>query len=234
MISSNMKAVNIQVIRAGNKKGDPVVTDICALQYLPEGKIKYKLSFEHAFALKVQDTLQTDWSSYNLSIGNAGDVISAISLLSVEEISKIRNLPTVEAVSERDDPWMAGWVLGIYRLIRTTIQNYKTSIVERITTQLKAIDQGAAESVDVVDQYMGWVNHRNYNMLVAAYDMFFTRFPFHTFASLRIGTTGTRFRDCAGLMSYGYVLDVLGMSKATDLMDWVFIEGVGNDINDNY
>lgn len=36
-------------IRPGNKKGDPVVTDICALQYLPEGKIKYKLNFEHAY-----------------------------------------------------------------------------------------------------------------------------------------------------------------------------------------
>lgn len=36
-------------IRPGNKKGDPVVTDICALQYLPEGKIKYRLNFEHAY-----------------------------------------------------------------------------------------------------------------------------------------------------------------------------------------
>jgi len=36
-------------IRPGNKKGDPCVTDICALQYLPEGVIKYKLQFSDAW-----------------------------------------------------------------------------------------------------------------------------------------------------------------------------------------
>lgn len=36
-------------IRPGNKKGDPCVTDICALQYLPEGKIKYKVDFDQEY-----------------------------------------------------------------------------------------------------------------------------------------------------------------------------------------
>lgn len=33
-------------IRPGNKTGDPCVTDICELQYLPEGTIQYKLKFK--------------------------------------------------------------------------------------------------------------------------------------------------------------------------------------------
>lgn len=36
-------------IRPGNKKGDPCVTDICAIQYLPEGKIKYKVDFDQEY-----------------------------------------------------------------------------------------------------------------------------------------------------------------------------------------
>lgn len=36
-------------IRPGNVKGDPCVTDICALQYLPEGIIKYKLKFSDSW-----------------------------------------------------------------------------------------------------------------------------------------------------------------------------------------
>uniref|UniRef100_A0A6P7GZV6 Uncharacterized protein LOC114348544 n=1 Tax=Diabrotica virgifera virgifera TaxID=50390 RepID=A0A6P7GZV6_DIAVI len=32
-------------IRPGSQKGDPCVTDICALQYLPQGLIKYKINF---------------------------------------------------------------------------------------------------------------------------------------------------------------------------------------------
>jgi hypothetical protein len=36
-------------IRPGNKVGDPVVTDIRCLRYLPEGLIQYKLSFDDEF-----------------------------------------------------------------------------------------------------------------------------------------------------------------------------------------
>ncbi|CAG4949537.1 unnamed protein product [Parnassius apollo] len=61
--------------------------------------------------------------------------------------------------------------------------------------------------------------------------MFFTKFPTHPYACMRIGTTGSRHRDCAALISYGYLLNLLGMTNTTDVMDWVFIEQVGNDID---
>lgn len=61
--------------------------------------------------------------------------------------------------------------------------------------------------------------------------MYFNKFPLHPLANLRIGTTGSRFRDCAALISYGYLADLLGMTKNTDVMDWVFLEHVGNDID---
>jgi hypothetical protein len=37
-------------IRPGNKVGDPVVTDIKVLQYLPEGVIKVKMDFSEDFS----------------------------------------------------------------------------------------------------------------------------------------------------------------------------------------
>lgn len=36
-------------IRPGRKKGDPVVTNICALHYDPNGTISYKLHFSDAW-----------------------------------------------------------------------------------------------------------------------------------------------------------------------------------------
>ncbi|CAG4936415.1 unnamed protein product [Colias eurytheme] len=47
-------------IRPGNKKGDPVVTDICALQYLPEGKIKYRINFEDDYEYLPRRISNTD------------------------------------------------------------------------------------------------------------------------------------------------------------------------------
>lgn len=60
--------------------------------------------------------------------------------------------------------------------------------------------------------------------------MFFHKFPGNKLSTFRIGTTGSRHRDCAALMSYGYILDVLGMKALTEFMDWVFIPKVGDEI----
>lgn len=126
---------------------------------------------------------------------------------------------------------MAGYALAIYRLSKATVREYKQQIATRVSTQLKAIKSSAPDITDVVDIYKGWTGDKGYSKLVAVYDMFFNKFPSHSLASLRIGTTGSRFRDCAALLSYGYITELLGMSKITDVMDWVFIEHIGNDID---
>lgn len=48
---------------------------------------------------------------------------------------------------------------------------------------------------------------------------------------MRVGTTGSRFRDCAGLMSYGYLLALLNMGNVSSLLEWVFVETIAKDIN---
>lgn len=39
---------------------------------------------------------------------------------------------------------------------------------------------------------------------------------------MRIGTTGSRYKDCAGLLLYGYMMQLLGMEELIELMDWVY------------
>lgn len=43
------KNMSYHSVRPGRKTGDPTVNDIRALQYLPEGKIKYKIQFDDAY-----------------------------------------------------------------------------------------------------------------------------------------------------------------------------------------
>lgn len=104
-------------------------------------------------------------------------------------------------------------------------------MAKRITTQLRALRSTAPEMTDVVDLYSSWSSDKGYNMLVASYDMFFHRFPNHQYANLRIGTIGSRYRDCAALLSFGYISAFLGMDRLTEVLDSVFVEQVGKDID---
>lgn len=130
-----------------------------------------------------------------------------------------------------DDHWLAGYALCIYRLIRANVGEYKSQLADRIGTQLKSITASAPAVTDVVDLYKAWSGDKGYNTLVAAFDMFFFKFPLHPRANLRIATTGTRHRDCSGILAYGFLMKLLGFPKLTDVMDWVFLEQIGDDID---
>lgn len=85
---------------------------------------------------------------------------------------------------------------------------------------MKALASNALDISDPGDNDRGWINNKEFNMLIAAYDMYFRKFPHHKSANMRIGSTGSRYRDCAGLMSFGYLMNLLGMENLTDIMDW--------------
>ncbi|VVD05705.1 unnamed protein product [Leptidea sinapis] len=44
-----------------------------------------------------------------------------------------------------------------------------------------------------------------------------------------MGSLGSRFRDCAGLLSVGYAMTILNID-AGSLMDWVFVPAMGEEI----
>lgn len=188
-------------------------------------------TFLYYMAKTIRYKLEEDWKSYKITIGQKNQEITPLDLIHVETTTRITDVQLMTAVTPADDGWIAAYLLAIYRLTKATVNEYKTQIAQRVSTQLKSIKGDAMDITGVVDMYKGWTGDRGYNTLVAAYDMFFHRFPLHPLANMRIGTTGSRFRDCAALISYGYIMDILGMPNATDLMDWVFIEQIGSDID---
>lgn len=185
--------------------------------------------YHYGKTIKVK--LDEKWTSYGVEVGDKDQEISPMSLIQVNLVESPREFPKSEASEAEDDTWMAGCVLSIYRLIRTSISEYKNQMAKRITTQLRALRSTAPEMTDVVDLYSSWSSDKGYNILVASFDMFFHRFPNHQYSNLRIGTIGSRYRDCAALLSFGYISTLLGMDRLTEVMDWVFVEQVGKDID---
>lgn len=185
--------------------------------------INLALTYLYLYAQKIEAKLDSDWSSYNREIGKKDQTITPLHLLSVKATTKTEEFQGSHS-SPENEAWYALYILSIYRMIHSNLAEYRGLLQKRITEQMKAITSSATEMTEVVDIYIGWENNREYKILVSAYDMFFHRFPKHQYANMRVGTTGARFKDCSALMSLGYIMQVLGMKKAAEVLDWVFVE----------
>lgn len=82
-------------------------------------------SFLYYYGLTVTAKLEEDWRSYDVDIGLKDQLVSPISLLQIKTVNKAKEILKSEAATEEDDSWMAGYSLSIYRLIRTSVSEYK-------------------------------------------------------------------------------------------------------------
>ena len=72
--------------------------------------------------------------------------------------------------------------------------------------------------------YDGWTNDQSYMKVCAVVDMFFTMFKEHKWAGIRLATIRSRYKDCAALISLGYIVRVLGMESESEYLEWVFTD----------
>ena len=68
------------------------------------------------------------------------------------------------------------------------------------------------------------------NKLIAAYDMYFCKFPKHDRSYLRVCTINSRYRDCDALMSLGYIKNLLNIKDEADILDWVYTNQIADEI----
>lgn len=100
------------------------------------------------------------------------------------------------------------FILCIYRLAKGSTQEYREILERRITDQLTAVGEAKMSCAGADSTYYAWLKDTNYLKLVAATDMYMYRFKHHEKSELRIGTLGSRYRDCAALSSFGYALKI--------------------------
>ena len=75
-----------------------------------------------------------------------------------------------------------------------------------------------------------WQLCYDYNKMIAAFDMYFCKFPKHEKSYLRVCTINSRMKDCAALMSLGYITRLLNMQDDSDIFDWVFTTQMAEEL----
>ncbi|AZL49340.1 nucleoprotein, partial [Cuiaba virus] len=167
--------------------------------------------------------LETDWKSFGLTIGEKDKSVSWLDIVNVvtqdeEPLPKESSVQTTK-ISDRS---LAIMCLSVYRLNSTQNDDHRTRISDNISKFL--IDDPNLERVDLSPCTAGfkkWMKNKNFLKLVAALDMFYSRFTEEDEAAVRIGTLGSRYKDQSVWVSLGYFSRITGFT-GSKFLDWIW------------
>lgn len=195
----------------------------------------------YTYGLGLIETCDADWVSFGVTIGKKGDEVNPWDLVKVTigtayhptEATGGTSMP-MSAIPQTDiSTWtpkaIVLYILCVYRLLRVTNQEYVTLLTSKMEQQMTAEGGSGMKLSGATLVYAGWISDRNYLKLVAAYDMFLYHFKTSEAGILRLGSLGSRFRDCAGLLSFGYAMSILDIDAGA-LMDWIFVKTMGDEM----
>ena len=200
--------------------------------YIKEGKVPVDIavSFLYAYAKKyIHTKFDSVWKSYGVTIANKGDTVTPLSVLEIE-ISTTDGSNKLECSIKPEDPhWLAMFALSVYRIGRVQNDDYKEKLKLKIVGQMKHLGFTSTNyPADIV--FDTWQLNNDCNKLIAAFDMYFCKFPKHEKSYLRVCTINSRMKDCAALMSLGYITRLLNMQDDSDILDWVFTTQMAEEL----
>lgn len=186
--------------------------------------------FLYEYFKDITAELTGDWVSYDVQIGTSGETIRPWSIMEVTTVPcSLSNAPVGMKSTPTEFPWLALAVLGPCQLSRISDQAYAEDIKKRIVIQMKALGSGNT-TFPSSSAYEGWTDDENYCKMAGTIDMFFHHFPNHPLSRIRIATLSTRFRDCSGLTSVGFITGILSLKDESEFLDWVFTEQIGMEL----
>lgn len=181
----------------------------------------------------LKGTLQEDWKSFGQTIGRKDQTISARDLLVATLLA-----PTVLDGSDEAAPnpdvtkWVVLMLMAPYRLNSGLRADYKATLSARLNTLIGEIHphpQNFVFTNYLVGKGM-WEQDKDYSKVVAALDMFLSKFPEHPDAKIRICSISARYKDCAALTGIEYLRNLTGTAYG-ELMMWIFTPGPGTEIS---
>lgn len=169
------------------------------------------LAYLHTIAKELKLTLETDWISYKLIIGQAGSIIDPFSLIKEigeEEIdlseSQIKSLERPVSISNtRENRYkLATLLLAVYRIGKASITRKPDFYRDRLfATLMSSTSFAEFPNIDrsMLEQYVYWVKISDYRKTLAMYDMFLSRANRKDLSYMRVGTLVTAYEDCHAL-----------------------------------
>lgn len=183
--------------------------------------------------------INTAWKSYKIQIvsnAEGGDVNVQSLLHAVKASNKV--LETVDTGKELRNsiPFLAGICLAPHRVVQGMKADYVDGLKKRMWTQIRChVDpEMKKEELDQFD-FAGWIDHnldwsqeRDYGVIVAAYDMFWSKCKDNKYASLRVCTIRSRYLDCTAFMGWQYLRNIT-KSSFLELATWIWDESIASE-----
>lgn len=183
----------------------------------------------HLFFTEISEVTPDDWISFNRSIGKKGDAVTPWSIIDVNPVEGGIMELTTGSCDKKDYIWIICFLLSAHRLSGINIQDYEEQVKTRIFDMMKNYNCNYQVFPPKV-VYETWALDKSYCKMIAAIDMFFSRFPDHVLSPLRICTLRSRYRDCAGLLSIGYFSGLVSLKSDAAIAEWVYTDKVGQEL----
>ncbi|UOX72930.1 nucleoprotein [Wufeng Myotis altarium vesiculovirus 1] len=170
---------------------------------------------------------QGKWSSFGVTIAEDGARIGPFCMLDVDEVKDggVDGKASTEAIPQ-DDQWLPMYLLGLYRVGRATVPEYRALLMRNLIAQCQAAS-GRAKNLtrDTEIFFDNWGADPNFCKIVAGVDMFYHRFKKSQRASLRFGTIVSRYKDCAALSTFSHLVKMTGL-KPGEVVCWILLPSV--------
>lgn len=125
-----------------------------------------------------------------------------------------------------DDKWLPAYILGLYRVGRATIPEYRALLMKNLMQQCMSMSPRAkalARDTDIF--YDIWAADANFCRIVACVDMFYNRFKKSIQSNIRFGTIASRFKDCAALATMSHLIKISGLTDI-DVCLWIMLNDI--------
>ncbi|XP_036328296.1 uncharacterized protein LOC118740743 [Rhagoletis pomonella] len=189
------------------------------------GPIQVELAIE--FPCSVLLTVKNSpWLSYNVRISEEGEVTPLDWIHQVQvKYSVTDSMTGTNRTSEKDNLWISLLLLSVYRLSKISDEVYRRKVSSVIEIQLTAHGCSASSLLNTTYSHnKDWLNNAEYRKVNAAVDMYFFKFDNSQWSVLCLGTTGSRYRDCAALLTYGHALRMIGATRPGERSRWIFCD----------
>jgi hypothetical protein len=131
------------------------------------------------------------------------------------------------------------WQEPFYRLlmayrIKKVRQSPDTNYVSGMISKLSALGKSSVWKITttgVLDttKFDGVLDDPNVKKVIAAVDMFLTKFEDHEWGFLRAGTLVSRYKQCMGLLDLFYADTAFYLPKG-EILRWMFIDQVADQV----
>jgi hypothetical protein len=176
-------------------------------------------------------TLKEDWVTYGVKIDAKGEAVGPLDLLLKVNGSGLSGEHKVDKDFHWQEPFYR--LLMAYRMkkVRESLDtNYASGMISKLYA-LGRCSVWKITTTGVLDttKFDGVLDDPNVKKVIAAIDMFLTKFEDHEWGFLRAGTLLSRYKQCMGLLDLFYADTAFYLLKG-EILRWMFIDQVADQV----